>query len=147
MEDNFKLTGNLKVKLTDEFGNLKEEREFKNLVVTAGKQWVAALMQSGSGTPMGYMAVGTGTTAAVVGDTTLETELSRVALTVNGGTRTGASIDYEATYGAGVATGALTEAGLFTLNSGGTMLSRVVYSVINKGAADTLTITWTVTVG
>jgi hypothetical protein len=147
MEDSLKLNGTLNIKLTDENGNVKDERDLKNLVVTAGKNWVATFMSAGTGTVMTHMAVGTGTVAAADANTTLGTELSRVALNVSGGTRTNNSIAYVGVYGAGVATGALTEAGLFNAASVGTMLSRVVYSVINKGAADSLTITWTITVG
>jgi hypothetical protein len=51
-----------------------------------------------------------------------------------------------ATFGAGVATGAITEAGVFNALTAGTMLCRTVFSVINKGALDTLVITWKVTV-
>jgi len=50
------------------------------------------------------------------------------------------------TFGAGVGTGAVTEAGIFNASSAGTMLCRTTFSVINKAAADTLGITWTVTV-
>ena len=49
-------------------------------------------------------------------------------------------------FGAGVGTGALTEAGIFNASSGGTMLCRTEFDVVNKGSADTMTITWTVTV-
>jgi hypothetical protein len=51
------------------------------------------------------------------------------------------------TYAAGTGTGAITEAGIFNASSSGTLLSHVVFSAINKGAADSLTITWTITVG
>ena len=43
-------------------------------------------------------------------------------------------------------TGAITEAGIFNASSSGTMLCRTVFSVVNKGASDSMTITWTVTV-
>jgi hypothetical protein len=56
-------------------------------------------------------------------------------------------VSLSTTYAAGTGTGALTEAGIFNAGSGGTMLSRVVFSAINKGAADSLTISWTITVG
>jgi hypothetical protein len=55
-------------------------------------------------------------------------------------------VAYVATFPAGTGTGAVTEAGLFNASSAGTLLCRTVFSVINKGAADTLGITWTVTV-
>jgi hypothetical protein len=52
---------------------------------------------------------------------------------------------YSASFGAGVGTGALTEAGIFNASSAGTLLCRTVFSVINKAANDTMSITWTVT--
>ena len=49
-------------------------------------------------------------------------------------------------FAAGSGTGAITEAGVFNASSGGTMLCRTVFSVVNKGADDSMTITWTITV-
>ena len=56
------------------------------------------------------------------------------------------SIQYVATFPAGTATAGLQEAGIFNASSAGTMLCRTVFAVINKGALDTLTITWKITV-
>ena len=42
---------------------------------------------------------------------------------------------------------ALTEAAVLNASSSGTMLCRTVFTVINKGSADSLVITWTITVG
>jgi len=47
---------------------------------------------------------------------------------------------------AGYGTGAVSEAGIFNASSAGDMLARTVFSTINKAAADTLGITWTITV-
>jgi hypothetical protein len=47
---------------------------------------------------------------------------------------------------AGTATGAITEAGIFNAATGGTMLCRTTFPVINKGSADSLAVTWVVTV-
>jgi hypothetical protein len=55
------------------------------------------------------------------------------------------TITYVASFEAGDATGAVTEAGLFNASSGGTMLCRTVFSVVNKGAQDILNITWVIT--
>ena len=46
---------------------------------------------------------------------------------------------------AGDATGAVTEAGIFNAASGGDMLCRTVFSVVNKAADDTMSVTWTIT--
>lgn len=144
--DAIKMTGNLKLVLTDEHGNIKQEEEVKNLVVTVGKNFIASRMKDTTDTAMSHMEVGTGTTAAAVGDTALGAAVasSRVALTST--TVSTNSVAYVATFPAGTGTGALTEAGIFNASSSGTMLCRTVFSVINKGAADTLGITWTVTV-
>jgi len=144
IHDTIKMTGDLKIVLTDADGQIKHEQEIKNLVVTTGKNFIASRIKDATATAMTHMAIGSGTTAAAVGDTTLGTELGRVALTST--TVTTNNVAYVATFPAGTGTGAVTEAGLFNASSSGTLLCRTVFSVINKGAADTLGITWTVTV-
>ena len=144
LQDSIILTGALKIVLTDAQGNIKDEQEVKNLVVTVGKNFIASRMKDATATAMSHMAIGTGTTAAAVGDTTLGTEVGRVALTST--TVTTNHVAYVATFPAGTGTGAITEAGILNAASAGTLLCRTVFSVINKGAADTLGITWTVTV-
>lgn len=140
----FKLTGKVHVTLTNEHGEVVEQRA-TNLVVTTGKNFTASRMVGTASNIMSHMAVGAGTTAAAVGDTALGSELGRVALTA--GTATNNVVTYTATFGAGTGTGAVTEAGIFNASSAGTMLCRVVFAVVNKGANDTIAITWTVTVG
>jgi len=147
--DAIKMTGNLKLVLTDEHGNVKQEEEVKNLVVTVGKNFIASSMAkttTNSPAAMTHMEVGTGTTAAAVGDTTLQTAVASSRVTLTSTTVTTNNVAYVATFPAGTGTGALTEAGIFNASSSGTLLCRTVFSVINKGAADTLGITWTVTV-
>ena len=139
ISDNLKLTGNLTIAVNNEI-----VQETKNLVVTAGKNFVASRMKDTTKAAMTHMAVGTGTTAAAAGNTTLVSETDRNALTST--TVTNNAIAYVATWAAGDATAALTEAGIFNASSGGDMLCRTVFSVVNKGASDRMTITWTVTV-
>jgi len=144
LKDSLIVTGALKIVLADAQGNIKDEREVENLVVTVGKNYIASRMIGVSDNVMSHMAIGTGVTAPVVGNTTLGTEAGRVALTSS--TRTNNNVEYIATFPPGTGTGAITEAGIFGAASAGIMLCRTVFSVINKGAADTLGITWTVTV-
>lgn len=146
IDNTLKVTGFLDIRLYDKDGVLKDVRAVKNLVVTAGKVVIADRL--GDSTPskdaMTHMALGTGNTAAANGDTTLQTEAGRVALT--SATPSSNTVVYVATFGAGTATGAIVEAGLFNDGTTGDMLCRSVFSTITKGASDSLTITWTVTV-
>ena len=143
------MKGRLNIVLTGPDGEVKDQREVDNLVVTVGKNFIASSMAkttTNSPAAMTHMEVGTGTTAAAVGDTTLETAVASSRVTLTSTTVTTNSVAYVASFPAGTGTGALTEAGIFNASSAGTLLCRTVFSVINKGAADTLGITWTVTV-
>jgi hypothetical protein len=138
-----KASGKLNVVLKDAEGNIKQAFEVPNLVVTSGLAFIASRMKDTTDTAMSHMAIGTGTTAAAAGNTALGAEVARVALTST--TVTANAIAYVASFAAGTGTGAITEAGIFNASSVGTMLCRTVFAVVNKGASDTLQITWTVT--
>ena len=128
-------------------GELKEERKVKNLVVDDGLEHIAnRLGASSPATRMSHMEVGTGTTSPAAGNTALETAISssRVALTTQ--TVSTNTVEYVGDFPAGTGTGAVTEAGVFNASSSGTLLCRTTFSVVNKGASDTLKITWTLTV-
>ena len=143
INDTIKVTGELKITVTKPDGNV-HETVVPNIVVTDGKEYIASRMKDATATAMSHMAIGTGSTAAAAGDAALGTEAGRVSLTST--TVTSNAVAYVATFGAGTGTGAITEAGILNASSSGDLLCRTVFSVINKGAADTLGITWTVTV-
>lgn len=142
--EQLKATGSLRVVLTGKDGVVKEQHEFKNLVVTVGKNFVASRMVGTASNVMSHMAIGSSSTAAAAGDTALGSELGRVALT--GGTSTDNVVTYTATFPAGTGTGAVVEAGVFNASTAGIMLCRTVFAVVNKGADDAMAITWTVTI-
>jgi hypothetical protein len=136
--------GKLHVALYGPDGALKEERHVTNVVVDDGLDYIASRVKDATATAMSHMACGSNATAAAAGNTALGTELGRVALTST--TVTNASVQYIGDFPAGTGTGAVVEAGILNASSGGTLLCRTVFAVVNKGAADTLKITWTVTV-
>ena len=143
--DNLKLSGQLNIVLRDKNGNVKEERTEKNLVVTSGLGYIASRMKDASATAMTHMALGSGTTTESAGQTDLVTLLgAREAL--DSTTVTANAVAYVSSFEAGDATGAVTEAGIFNASTGGTMLCRVKFDVVNKAADDTMTVTWTITV-
>lgn len=140
-----KATGRLNIQVTGPDGNVKDDLTVDNLVVTTGLGFIASRMRDATATAMSHMAIGSGTAAAAAGNTALGTELGRVALTST--TVTANAVAYVATFGPGTGTGAVTEAGIFNAGTSGTMLCRTVFSVVNKEAGDTMSITWTVTIG
>ena len=144
IENELKAIGTLSFYLRREDG-AEEQFEVNNLVVTTGKNFLASAILNNSTSPFTQIGVGTGTNAAALTDTTLQAQIHRAAFTSS--SVAGNVAQMVLTMGPGVATGAITEAGIFNAPSGGTMLSRVVFSAINKGSGDTLIITWNVTVG
>ena len=145
LKDSIKLTGELKLTLTNGEGNVTQEVIVPNTVVTAGKGFIASRMNTTT-TTMSHVELGTGTTGANVANTTLETIISGSRTALTSTTVTANAVAYVVTFPAGTGTGAVTEAGILNASSGGTMLCRTTFSVINKAAADTLGITWTITV-
>ena len=147
INENLKLSGQLNIVLKDKAGNVKEEREVKNLVVNTGLAFIISRMKGTSKAVMSHMALGSGTTAAAASQTDLVSVLgSRETLTSS--TISGTNDEklvYLATFDAGDATGAVSEAGIFNGSSGADMLCRTVFSVVNKASDDTLSVTWTIT--
>lgn len=146
-EEDIIVTGRLQLIHRDETnGIIKGAYVYPNLVVTTGKGYIASRMVNASATVMGYMGIGApvSVTGAVVGDTALQTQVGRVALASY--SATGAVITATATFPAGTGTGAITEAGIFNVAvTGGTMLCRTTFPVVNKAAGDSIAINWVIT--
>lgn len=139
-QDSVKITGQLTLVLRGPDGKIKTKRVV-NTVTTAGKNGIAdqILAAPTLGKPT-HMAIGTGTPGA----SALGTELDRNALTSKN--RSGAVVTMVGDWAAGDGTGAITEAGTFDAGAAGNMWMSASFSVVNKAAADTLSISWTLTV-
>ena len=145
IKEQLSATGSLTIVKTNNQGIVTEKVHVPNLVVSVGKTFIASRMAGTSSAVMSHMGLGSGTTAPVAGDTALQTSLgANVALTST--TPSSNTVTYVATFGAGVSTGAVTEACIFNALSSGVMLCRTTFPVVNKAAGDTITITWVVTV-
>jgi len=144
-KENIHVKGKVSLTLRNAFDEIVEVRDAENLITNAGFDFICDVM----GNPtqpndMGWIAVGSGVTPANVTDTALEHELGRVANTYSHtpGTKTYTA---SGTFASGVATGPITEAGLVNASTGGTLLNRQTFDVINKGANDSLEVKWTLT--
>ena len=137
MKDSITLKGNVVLETRKKDGTVIEHEELKNLIVTTGKSRVRDLIGEGIGTGLtGFnsIAIGTGTNAVVIGDTTLQTEVERALASVSA-----VSTDkevYEKT------------AGIFDSDTetGSTMLDRFVFSAKNVDVDTDLYVKITITV-
>ena len=142
MKDDAKVRGHVSFVLRGEDGEIKDEWEVDNTVTTAGKAGLAdQSLASPSLNKPTHMGLGTGSPGA----TALGTEIDRNALATK--TRSTNVLTFTCTWAAGDGTGSLTEAGLFDAASTGNMWLSASFAAKPKGASDTLTATWTLTVG
>lgn len=144
LKESISARGNVHFQLISEDGTSKDFGKH-NLVVNSGLAFIASRLVGTAQQPVSHVAIGTGTTVASGGQTSLVSELARVALTsstVVTTTVTNDSVQYVATFGPGAGTGPITEAALLNSVTSGTMVARTAFPVINKGAGDSLVITW-----
>lgn len=221
MEDTVKVTGQLLIEMFDLDGNVVDRREVKNLVLTAGKAFIAnnlrspvltttsyssgvstftvasptgivnGMLVSGPGIPantyctisgsvVSLLSIATGSTATTtgtyathnvtfqtapvsfievgastspstpaVGDLALNVPLSpRRILPIVGGTTSGSSntINFTTTFSAAEVVGTITEAGLWTALTGGTLVARTTFPGVVKAATNPLTVSWNITI-
>lgn len=141
MEQNIKATGKFTIEK-----NGVVVREVENLITNAGFAAMSGLLLSDiSETAFDYIAIGTGTTAAAVTDTTLETESMRVAGTGTQATTTvtNDTAHLECTF-AITSTLAITEAGMLNAASSGDLLNRQTFTAVNVVSGDNLVIKYDV---
>lgn len=159
-------TGNVLIQLFDEHGNLKDERRGGNLITDAGDLYYAGMAIAlvtpaapAQPTKMSGMKLGTGTTAVAKAGAgaALVTYISGSnnpfdatwPQTQNLGAGLGVNGQYKTTWPAGDTTNAaITEAVIVNdaatdaTSTAANTAQRIVFTAINKGASDTLVITW-----
>jgi hypothetical protein len=159
-------TGSVLIQLYDEDGNIKHEQRGGNLITDAGDLYYAGMAIAlvtpaapAQPTKMTGMKLGTGSTAVAKAGAgaALVTYLSASNLafdatfpvTSNLGAGLGVVGQYKTTWGAGVATNAaiteaviVNDAGTNATSTAANTAHRIVFTAINKGASDTLVITW-----
>lgn len=131
-------------------GDYEDSGWMDNLVVTAGKEWLAGFMSTSPASAMNFVAVGTGTTAASLNQTVLVNEVARKAMATR--TAAGNVLTSVVTFGGaadGVTSAALTEAGVFNdVNSGQvTMFQRIQSTLATLADSDFLKLTIETSVG
>ncbi len=146
--DKIGMVGVFSADLFDENGKLKDHREVHNTVTTLAHKMAAdQLLAAPAVVTPGWMEVGTGSGQGA-GSTTLAAFIAASRTALDSKTRgANAIITMVCTFAAGTGTGAITEAGTFNVVTANTtdLITYADFSVINKGASDSLVITWTLT--
>jgi len=126
------------------------EQTVDNLVVTAGKQWLADLLVDEESAGIAYHELGTGTTTPALTDTALTTAVVRKALTSKA--RSGNQVQASVFYLASESTYAVKEAGIFggalatSTPGSGRMLCHYLQTYDNSAGAYDLTFEYTLTI-
>jgi hypothetical protein len=117
----------------------KQTYEFKNRVVDAGIGMLINRFISGAGSAPTNIMIGSGTSPVIASDINVTTLASTpISATIVAGN----TVEFQADWGPGVGTGAVTEAGIFC---GGALFARTVFPVVNKLPLDELYISWIIT--
>ncbi len=141
----FTLTSNVKMQLFDKSGKLKTTRRKHNTKTNAAIYGILEqLLDTPSLSKPGWIELGTGTPGA----TLLGSYIAGSRTAFDSITRNLNVITMVATFGSGVGTGTITEAGIFdvvTQNTINMWASATGFTAIPKGAEDSLIVTWTFT--
>lgn len=156
MIENVKIQGNVDLKLFTKDGELKDQRYVRNLVTSAGKDFLArkiihGAFNEGTGTvneteDVSSIAIGSGTTAAALADTALETELADADIRFSSTENNIAS--FITTFEENVGTGTVSEVGLLSDASPELLICRTVLDTpFVKSSTDYLVVNWKLQIG
>lgn len=147
LKDGFKAKGRVGIVLKDKDGNIKETRDVTNLVVTEGTAFIASRMIGTTQNTMTTMKLGTSNQAPAAGDAGVISAASGESATITSAV-SGNVVTYTATFaaiGSGGTVG-IQEAAITNDDTSDKCLCRVIFDVVNKGADDSMSVTWTVTI-
>jgi len=147
LTEKLKVKGRVTLLITHEDGST-ETFIRDNLVVSTGLAYITSRMVGTTSPVISHMGIGETATAPLAANVDLGSPTFRetTAVSIEDETVTDDSVEYTSTFAAGDGDGAIVEAGLFNSDSGGTMLSRVVFGLVTKTPTDALTITWRITI-
>jgi len=150
LQERIQMRGHLEILLNDFQGREIAKRSINNVVVTAGRRWVLQQIASSvmsTAQSIGYLAIGTSTTAPATSDSALGNESTRNAVgtfTTSNLTSNPPSWRAEVSFATNEGNTTLGEAGMFNSSAAGTMFNRATFATLNKTTSNTLTVRFTV---
>lgn len=140
-----KLKGKVNIKVINDDNTIDTEVDINNLVVSAGKNYVAKRMVDDLTDVMSHMAIGSSQTSQTLDDVALLQEVARQGL--YSVAVTDEKIEYVATFAPGLVSRSLSEAGILNAASGGDLLCRTTFPPITQSTSQTIAISWILSVG
>jgi len=148
-EETIDLKGIVTFKIFDRNGHLTRTIEENNLVTSAGKNFFVNKIiddPSIAGSAVESIAVGSGSTVPNESNISLENETGRIQ--ISSISSSGNVGEFVTTLSAGVATGSIQEAGLYTSDDTPVLISRIVLqSAFVKGSNESITVSWRFKIG
>ena len=149
LKESYKILGIIIIDVFDKDGKLKYHREIKNTTTNTGFAGCASRFNGADAeAAFNYLEIGTGTTGATAGDTTLEAAISdsglaRASAAVSRVTTT-VTNDTAQLYKSWTASGskAITEAGAFNAAADGIMAGRQTFAAVNVVSGDIFQLTY-----
>lgn len=141
------VTGDVKITVFDENGNIKEVRDIKNLVVDGGKSFIASKIAQSGSLNISYMGIGTGLSSPIYSNTALDSQIAKRQTTAIAYTSGTNQVTFTSSF-SGVThhNTAVSEAGLFCASTGGVMVCRTVFGSFTILSTDTIGISWTLSI-
>lgn len=148
-EEKIDIKGIVTFRVFDSHGRLTRSIEENNLVTSAGKNFFVNKIiddPSTAGTAIQSIAVGSGSTTPAESNTALENEIGRIQIaSISSSNNIG---EFVTSISAGVATGTIQEAGLYTSDDVPVLISRIVLSSpFTKGPNESITVSWRFKIG
>ena len=147
LHEGVRLSGHFVADLFGPDGMLKDSREVHNVDTTLAHAMTAnRLSDTVTIAIPNWMELGTGDSQGA-GDSVLDAYIAGSRTVLDSSTAVAAVLTMICTFPAATGTGAVTEAGVFNVVTQNTtdLICYADFSVINKGAADSLVVTWTLT--
>lgn len=127
LDETLHIAGRVRLLTLDLDGHLLDEREWRNVITTAGKQAILHLLGNDGAVTVGaqYLAVGTGAGTPAASDTALFSELARNPITQ--ATVSSGNLLLQTYFTSLQANGSWTEAGLFGAGASGIINSGTLF--------------------
>ncbi len=153
MKDKLNVTGRVAITVRGPDGKIKDREVIHNLVVNVGLGHIASLLTASPTGAMSHVAIGEDATPAAGTDTILGAEVTtpaggRQPFSAPSEIADVSKVVYRAEFAPGQGDGDIVEAGIFNASGvdQGIMLCRTVFGLKTKGPADSLSITWTLSI-